>query len=205
MHRAILVCERRFRRVQVRLQLGFERVSIVGFSMGAGVAAHYAALHPTRVARLALVDYAPRNEDGGVERLIASIELSWPSFEAAVDQMCAFNARRTRANIVERLSHSLRCDTSVTPPLWRFKIDPALVRAMRERVKSADVRDDGWSTLARIEAPTLVVRGAQSELFDAATAARVCSTLRRASLVTIDDSSHTVPGDQPIKFAAAGE
>lgn len=106
---------------QLRQQLGFERMLVVGFSMGAGVASLYAATHRSRVQRLVLVDYAPRAEDGGVDKLIFQVSHAWPSFDEAVDQVCLFNPRRTRENIADRLSHSLYHDTSSTPSMWRFK------------------------------------------------------------------------------------
>jgi pimeloyl-ACP methyl ester carboxylesterase len=179
----------------VREHFGFEKIVLVGFSMGAGISSLYASQHPERVTKLVLVDYAPRVEESGVDQLIKQVSHTFPSFDNAIDVMCQFNRRRTRENIADRLSHSLYCDESSSPPVWRFKVDPAFLKRLRERTESQQQQqqeqetdtaataraatsptihsDAAWQALARISVPTLLVRGRNSELLTEANARRL--------------------------------
>ena len=60
-----------------------------------------------------------------------------------------------------------------------------------------------WPDLARITRPTLVVRGAESDVLTPEIAKRMLETLKDGRLVEIADAGHTVPGDQPEAFTKA--
>ena len=61
---------------------------------------------------------------------------------------------------------------------------------------------DLWQVLADIRCPTLVVRGARSDMFAAATIPRVAAANRRIQLVEVD-AAHNVAGDNPEAFDRA--
>ena len=57
--------------------------------------------------------------------------------------------------------------------------------------------------LAKITCPTLVVRGAESEVFHEEDGQRLANNLPDGQYVTIPKAGHTVQGDNPKDLAAA--
>jgi pimeloyl-ACP methyl ester carboxylesterase len=58
-----------------------------------------------------------------------------------------------------------------------------------------------WRALEQLAAPTLVIRGADSDLVTAELAERVAATAR-GELATVPGAGHSVPGDNPEAFHA---
>lgn len=169
--------------------LGWARAIVVGHSMGARNACYYASRHPRRVAGLALVDYAPEYAAEGLrraaERLVAVPEV-FASVEAA---MAHFGApREARVRFAAYLlkvegGYAVKRDT-----WFRDQARKVLAgTAPRPRV-------DMWKALARLRAPTLVVRGTRSELFAPESAAKMqaANALIRVAEV---QAGHNVAGE----------
>jgi pimeloyl-ACP methyl ester carboxylesterase len=176
--------------------LGLAQAAVVGMSMGAVHATVGAVRHPARVRAVVLVDWAPEVEARGVGVIAQVAPLSWASFDEAVEAMHRFNPRRSIDNLRARLSHSLRCDPA--DARWRWKVDAAgLARHPRFREPPAAM----WRVLEQLAAPTLVIRGAESDLVSAELAERVASAAR-AELATVLGAGHSVAGDNPEAFHA---
>ena len=62
---------------------------------------------------------------------------------------------------------------------------------------------DLWAYVNRIRTPTLLVRGAKSDIWSARAAERVRDAIPGSSLVTVENAGHTVAGDNPPAFYAA--
>jgi len=58
-----------------------------------------------------------------------------------------------------------------------------------------------WHELPKITVPTLLMRGAQSNVLAAAVAERTIATLPDGKLITIDPATHNVHSDNPNAFA----
>src|SRR5438876_842329 len=59
---------------------------------------------------------------------------------------------------------------------------------------------DVWPLWASVACPTVIVRGAESDVLSPETAKQMVDARPRARLVEIPDAGHTVPGDQPAQF-----
>jgi len=59
---------------------------------------------------------------------------------------------------------------------------------------------DLWTQWRAIACPTLLVRGALSDILSDETAKRMVDELPGARLVVVPGAGHTVPGDQPAAF-----
>jgi len=176
--------------------LAIGQFTVAGMSMGAVHATLAAVLHPARVRGLVLVDWAPEVEARGISAIAQVARLAFPSFEASVAAMHAFNPRRSLENLRARLIHSMG---EGGDGLWRWKVDAAgLVAHPRFR----EPPDTMWRALEDVSCPTLVVRGAESDLLNAAAAERVTRTVRGAELCTVPAAGHSVPGDNPDGFYA---
>ena len=177
--------------------LAIERFAIVGMSMGAANATLAAVRHAARVRGLVLVDWAPEVEASGVSAIAQVAALAFPSFEAAVAAMHAFNPRRSLENLRARLAHSM---AEGADGRWRWKVDGARLAA---HPRFREPPETMWRALEQLSCPTLLVRGAESELLTAQVAERVARTVRGGELCTIPAAGHSVAGDNPDAFYAA--
>src|SRR6266566_3568809 len=75
-------------------------------------------------------------------------------------------------------------------------------RAIRDAVRNGRWREDldVWPLWASVACPTVIVRGAESDVLSPETAKQMVDARPRARLVEIPDAGHTVPGDQPAQF-----
>jgi len=183
--------------VRLADDLGIQRFSLVGMSMGAVHATLTAVRHPARVHSLVLVDWAPEVESAGVAAIAQIAPLAFDSFDDAVAAMHAFNPRRTRDNLRARLGHSMRQEADGR---WRWKVDAAGLTA---HPRFREPPESMWTAIGQVACSCLVIRGADSELLSAAKAEQVVARFRTAELITIPDASHSVAGDKPEEFYAA--
>jgi pimeloyl-ACP methyl ester carboxylesterase len=180
--------------------LGLDRFVLVGMSLGGAVAMNYAGHHPDKLTALVLVDVGPEMSGGGRERLrsFAAESQRLESVDAYVERAMAFNPRRKPELLRRSLLHNLRRDSD---GMWAWKYDPRRMGpAGSDTERHPDVM---WSAIERIDCPTLVVRGADSDLFLEQDAAKLVSRLRRPQFVQIAGAGHTVQGDQPGALTAA--
>ena len=57
--------------------------------------------------------------------------------------------------------------------------------------------------LATINVPTLLVRGAESDVLSVETAEKMAQAMPNCQLVTVRDAGHSIPLDNPAGFLAA--
>ncbi|MBI2766353.1 MAG: alpha/beta hydrolase [Chloroflexi bacterium] len=182
--------------------IGLDRFILVGHSMGGLNAVAYTAAHPEKVRALVLVDVGPEAAKEGVDNILRFTqgpdELEFDEF---VEMAHRFNQRRTIENIRERMSHRLR---QMENGKWTWKFD----RRFRQkdspiRVGSDLTNDEVWALYRSISVPTLLVRGAESDVLTQDTAERAAREMQRARLVVVPGAGHSVPGDNPDDFTSA--
>jgi pimeloyl-ACP methyl ester carboxylesterase len=180
-------------------KLGLGTFTLLGLSMGGRVAIAYAGEHPHRVARLVIVDIGPDIHPAGLERIRAMMSGAPERIESE-EQAVAF-ARRANplydeAELRHRAAHGLKrlADGTLT---WKYD------RALRDMMRQGGRRDtiDLWEPLGRITGPTLIVRGAESDILSSGIAEKMLEGLPDGRLVEVAGAGHTVPGDQPAEFA----
>lgn len=179
--------------------LGLRQYALVGLSMGGMVALHYAGGRPVELARLVIVDIGPAIVAGGATRIQGGLRASdtFPSREAAFAAARQANRRPPEAHHRHRVDHSLM---RTEDGHWTYRYDRALRNP--DIVRPRATPEAGWQAVARIAMPTLIVRGADSDILAADTAERMQRDIADARLVTVD-SGHSVPLDNPDAFLAA--
>ncbi|MFP6726654.1 MAG: alpha/beta hydrolase, partial [Alphaproteobacteria bacterium] len=65
--------------------------------------------------------------------------------------------------------------------------------------------DEGWSRVAKIAAPTLLIRGILSDILNRDIAKRFCETVPDCRLVEVAGAGHSVPLDKPDEFLTAAQ
>ena len=178
--------------------LGLRKFVLVGLSMGGHNSFTYAAMHPERVDRLVVVDMGPEMMKKGSENIRRFHRTAdiLPSREAFVERAHKFNPRRPIEQLRERLSWHLR---QLPDGRWTWKNDRRFQRRTPTRIQ----REDLWPYVYRIKAPTLLVRGAQSDHLSPGAAKRLQKAIPGSTLTVVERAGHTVPGDNPPAFAAA--
>jgi pimeloyl-ACP methyl ester carboxylesterase len=178
--------------------LGLAQVSLVALSMGGRVAIAYAGRYPSRVSRLVVVDIGPEIAPAGGGRvggMMAGSPERFDSVARAIDYARTNAPRYSDAMLRHRVEHGVRplADGGVT---WKYD------RAIRESVRNGRWRDpiDLWPFWSAITCPTLIIRGADSDILSAEIARRMLEAQPLAGLVEIPGAGHTVPGDQPQAF-----
>ena len=178
--------------------LGLRRCTLVALSLGGRVAINFAGTHPARVERLVIVDIGPEIPPVGRARvgaLMAGAPERFESVEDVITHMRANAPLYTEAMLRHRAQHAVR-------PLpgggFTWKYD----RALREAIRQGRMRvpADLWAQWRAITCPTLLVRGALSDILSDETAKRMVDELPAARLVVVPGAGHTVPGDQPAAF-----
>jgi pimeloyl-ACP methyl ester carboxylesterase len=176
--------------------LGLDRFVLVGMSLGGANALAWAGSHSRRLAGLVLVDVGPEVRQAGVRKIAAFTSEATPldSVEEFVARALAFNPRRDATLLRRSLLHNLR---RMPDGKWMWKYD------QRHRGRTPDPgaaerrRELLWSAVAKVSCPTLVVRGAESDVFHDGDAEKLARALPDGRWVTVPGAGHTVQGDNP--------
>jgi pimeloyl-ACP methyl ester carboxylesterase len=180
---------------------------LVGASLG-GIASLVAVGGSDEpVARaLVLVDVAPRISQKGVDR-IASFMLAKPegfaSLEEVADAIAAYNPHRPRPTDLEGLTRNVR---QRPDGRWVWHWDPAFLRGMAQpdETRATTVGFESLRTVAReVTIPTLLVRGAKSDLLEEDGAADLLELIPHARYARVDGAGHMVAGDRNDAFNSA--
>ena len=176
--------------IELADELGLERVSVCGLSIGGAVAMWLAANAPKRIDRLVLACTAPRFltpeawreraalvREGGTEVVVDAVISRWFTprlFDERPEVPAAFRATFCA---VDREAYAGCCDALAQ---WDFS-----------------------GELGRIAAPTLVVAAAGDTVAPPEQAEAIAAGIPDARLVVLDGAAHLAPAEQPEAFAAA--
>ncbi len=190
--------------------LGIERVALVGHSLGGRVAMRFAGRNPERMAGLMIVDAGPELDPRGVTRIqleTQSAEPAYRSREAFEDVLAQRYPEADPATLAQLAVHWLR-----RRPDGRFepKTDPKFGRA-RGKLSAEQARtglrkeaSTLWNALERTPCPTVLIRGAASDVLDPDTAERMAKeALPNGRLEVIPRAGHSVMLDNPKAFQDA--
>jgi pimeloyl-ACP methyl ester carboxylesterase len=195
----------------VTAALGIERLALVGHSFGGRTSILFAAKHPERMAGLVIVDIGPEHDPRGTTRIRMEVmQRGDGSFAdpGEYERVLAHNFPAGSPDALRRMArHELRRRAD-----GRFerKVDPAFMAGRPgegEADAEAHERDTAkrlWDALARIPCPTLVVRGAASDILSPEIADRmVDDVLAKGQLAIVPRAAHSVMTDNPAGFAEA--
>jgi esterase len=165
-------------------QLGFSRVTLIGTSMGGMIAMLYAGGYPERAERIVLNDVGPEIDPAGIKRITDYMSFAPAEFAslAEVGEYYRQNYPAMRQMPEPELFDFVKW--TVKPAdngRLRWKMDPAIRNAPRSGSAARPL--DMWVPYARIAAPILVVRGAESDILARATAERMRAVLPQLTTV----------------------
>lgn len=189
-----------------------EAPAVVGASMG-GMSALWAQGRSDSqlFSAVVLVDVTPRMELDGVERIMGFMAAHPEGFETledAADVIAAYNPHRERTGNVDGLKKVLRQRDG----RWRWRWDPLWITSKAELMgaepgaaaKRMDHMADELHRAARtITVPTLLVRGADSDLVSAASVREFLDVVPHADFIDVGGAGHMVAGDDNDAFTNA--
>ncbi|MCH7626141.1 MAG: alpha/beta hydrolase [Chloroflexi bacterium] len=175
-------------------RLGSSPVTLVGESLGGLVAFVYAGVNPTGVDRLVVVDIGPEINGDAIRKMRDSASERPPDFADVADALRWVKrdeSPRDDGDLRRIVEHNL---TRNSRGRLRWKYDPATDGV----ISSGDTGDGAellWRLWKAISAPTLLVRGANSDLLESASAADMVRVGKDVRFVEIPDAGHTVLAD----------
>lgn len=183
--------------------IGLRSITLVGHSMGGANAICYAAEHPEIVSALVIVEAAPEVLRSGVEglrRLLTAGE-SWGSMEEAVDAFRSLMPEASADQLERRVRGAI---TQSEDGRWTWDFDEAF-RDPSIRPPEPDPGQrrlaDLWDSADRIQCPTMIVRGQDTEMLTPEAIQRLHRRIAGSRVSLIEDAGHNVPSDQPSSLA----
>ena len=197
----------------VRAHFGFDRVTLVGESWGAGLAALYAGEHPARVERLLLIGPMPptwemldrrmdeSNENMGLRKRLA--ELSKAMLDAAdpVAVCRDFFSLYMKQFFFHPENVARRRGSSCNAPAEGVRNYFVVNKATFDSLGAYDLRP----TLARLTVPAMVIEGQKSIASTVESARVFAQSIRGARLVLIPEAGHFPQVERPDAFFSAVE
>jgi pimeloyl-ACP methyl ester carboxylesterase len=171
-------------------RLDVEAVRWVGTSMGGLIGMTLAAQAGSPVSRLVINDAGPVIAKAAIERIAAYLGRvpAFPSFEQAeqyVRTVFAPFGRHSDAQWRHLAEAWLRRNEDGS---WRAHYDPRIAEPFRATMPEGDL--ELWPLYEAIRCPTLVIRGAQSDLLAKETTRQMAQRGPKARVVEIPDVGH---------------
>jgi len=187
--------------------------AVVGASLGGMMALTAQRLSETQLfSAVVLVDITPQMERAGVERIVGFMlahPTGFASLEDAGDAIAAYRPNKPRPADLRGLERTLR----QTPDgRWHWRWDARFLttrfRASEAGLEALDARREQMEEqlmagARRVEAPTLLVRGALSDVVSREGVAAFLDAVGHAEFVDVEDAGHMVSGDQNDAFTSA--
>ncbi len=171
--------------------LGIARASLIGTSMGGIISMMYAGGWPERVERLVINDIGPEIDPAGMARIASYVGEAPERFKDIGEVVKYYKENYPAMAKLEDIVVADQVKWSVKPGTdgaLAWKMDPNVRRPLRGA--TAQQRFDLWVPYARIACPTLIVRGADSDILDRGTASRMCKVLKHAKVVEVQGVGH---------------
>jgi pimeloyl-ACP methyl ester carboxylesterase len=176
---------------------------LVGASLGGWSALLAAGEAPGfQVRALALVDVAHRGEPLGISRIVQFMQAhphGFDGFEQAVSAVAEYLPHRAAAGAGEGLRRNLRERDGRL--VWHW--DPRLLGRVHSNAERQEHATRMLAAARALNAPILLVRGAESDVLSLEIADEFCHEVPRSRRVDVAGARHMVAGDQNDPFLDA--
>lgn len=180
--------------------LGNRRPVLVGASMGGGTNLVAIGEDHVDATALILVDIAPKIDKGGFENIMAFMQQKpegFVSLDEVAEAINKYQPHRKRTRNLDGLAKNVRLGTDGR---YRWHWDPLLL-SNKLVLKLRQERLDACA--ARLTLPTLLVRGALSDLLTEEGARAFLKSCPHSEYVNVAGAAHMVAGDRNDIFGNA--
>ena len=179
--------------IEILNELGWDKIHLVGHSMGGRNALNFAARFPQRVISLVIEDISPEPKISDVEKyekLLGRVPTPFENKKAAKEFLLNDFGDPVLGNYF--YSNLVENDQGLVD--WRFSKKGILdtVRLGREK--------DRWSEWRALKMPTLLIRGEKSQDLPQDIYEKMLKENMHVDGVVIKDAGHWVHFDQPEQF-----
>jgi pimeloyl-ACP methyl ester carboxylesterase len=173
-------------------QLGIGRASLIGNSLGGRIAWNFAALHPDRVTRLVLV-----SPDGFAS---PGFDYDKPPKTPLMMRLLPYVAPRglLKANLAAAYARPEALSKTTLTRYRDMLLAPGVRPAILARMGQVILHDPA-PTLARIQAPTLLLWGEKDAMIPISNAADYLRDMPKATLVRLPNLGHVPFEEDPVR------
>ena len=167
---------------------GAQAVDWIGTSMGGLLGMILAAQPRSPITRLVVNDVGPSIEAAAIERIRSyfGTDPSFPTYEEMATYIRTISAP-FGALTDAQWDHMIRSNVRQRPDgTWRLAYDPGIAVPFRASAAPVDL----WPAWDAIRCPTLLLRGAQSDLLSVATAASMAARGPKPSVIEFAGVGH---------------
>jgi pimeloyl-ACP methyl ester carboxylesterase len=194
--------------VTLLARLDAREVDWVGTSMGGLIGLGVAALKGSPLRRFVINDVGPTIEAAAITRIGGYVgqPMRWSSLDEAADALWGISqgfGPHTRDQWLALTEPQLQRDGDV----WKPRSDPSIALPFKAVTPAMAAAGEAllWQAWDSLRLPTLLLRGANSDLLSAATAKAMTERGPRARLVSFDGVGHAPMLVQPDQVAAVRE
>lgn len=179
-------------------RLDVNRVCWVGTSMGGLIGLMIAAMQDSPIARFVINDVGPVIGREGLARIGSAVGMTpeFATFEEGIDHVKLASA--TFGSHTPEQWRQLSEHVVIRQPdgSWRLHYDPRIGQVTREDI-AKPAAADFWPMWDLLRCPALVLRGAESDLLDAAVAQAMTERGPKAALISYPGVGHAPTLMQP--------
>ena len=182
----------------LRQALGFERMSLVGTSLGGRISMTYAGTYPDRVERTVLNDIGPEIDPRGGARIANTTRDAVTAFETMDDVIAWHCEQRVGFSSLSDADQRIVAGHAVKEQPsggYTWKMDPAV----RTDPRRPDP-ETSWTLARHIPGPVLLVRGGDSDLLSPETAQRMVAEMQDCRMVEVPNVGHAPTLTEPEAF-----
>ena len=172
---------------------GFNNLCLMGHSMGGSNSIVFASKNPEMVESLVIVDIGPSVATSiGGKRINQELSDTPKEFESLEDVKIFWRKQRPSISehaLNERVNFTIK---QLESGKYGFKWDV-------QGIAKAKIRADGeymWDCVRKIKCPTLLIRGAESDILQHDVATQMIKENHNIALIEIPDATHYVHDDQ---------
>ncbi|OGA04995.1 MAG: hypothetical protein A3H35_21310 [Betaproteobacteria bacterium RIFCSPLOWO2_02_FULL_62_17] len=181
---------------------GLDSFFLIGMSMGGMNSMMFTSQHLQRVRSLVVVDIGPRIERAGTSHIrdFMSNNREFSDLDEAAAVIHKFNPRRPLETI-----RNFTCVYNLKQlpgGKWTWKYDSWFASGHRHANPQA-MHDQLAAAAREIRCPTLLVRGAQSDVLSLEGAREFQQLIPGSAFALVEGAGHSVMGDNPAGFEAA--
>ncbi|MDE2059597.1 MAG: alpha/beta hydrolase [candidate division NC10 bacterium] len=179
-------------------QLGVSSASLIGNSMGAGIAWASALAHPERVDKLVLIDGIPPQVVPAVRNRLLRWFLAFRRVPLLPYLAIALRTRRMVRTALAQVVYDDRLITdAVVERQYRIGRIAGTARVVASTIRHTDEVARYTDALTTLRTSTLIIWGEQDELFPVEVGQQLHSTIRDSTLVVIKGSGHMPMWEKP--------
>ncbi|MES3037980.1 MAG: alpha/beta hydrolase [Bdellovibrionota bacterium] len=185
-------------------ELGWDKIILVGHSMGGRNAMAFAALYPEKMLKLVVEDMGPEKRENAhlyYQHLLDSVPTPFVNREAAksffANEFSAKVSTKEREGVLSQFLYANMEEKQDGSIDWRFSKDGIIKSVIEGRTS------DRWAYVPKINCPTLLIRGQNSSEFPRESYEKMLEMNPQFQGLEIPNAGHWVHSEQPELFVEA--